>query len=62
MPPLFFGALHDVMVSWARPFDTLGPCLLVMLVGSAMINPKRCIEDSAAVAPAPPEQQLLGEG
>ncbi|WP_258066726.1 CynX/NimT family MFS transporter [Arthrobacter sp. GMC3] len=47
--PLFFGSIHDATGSWTASFAMLGVCLAVMLVGAVMINPKRYIEDSAAV-------------
>ncbi|MFQ4148367.1 MFS transporter [Arthrobacter sp. LAPM80] len=45
--PLFFGSIHDATGSWSLSFAMLGVCLLVMLVGAVLINPKRYIEDSA---------------
>ncbi|MCU6480737.1 CynX/NimT family MFS transporter [Arthrobacter sp. A2-55] len=50
--PLFFGTIHDATGSWTASFAMLGACLLVMLAGAVMINPRRYIEDSAAEAPA----------
>lgn len=50
--PLFFGTIHDATGSWTWSFATLGVCLIVMMTGAVMINPKRYIEDSAA-APVP---------
>ncbi|WP_245933246.1 MFS transporter [Arthrobacter livingstonensis] len=54
--PLFFGSLHDATGSWTASFATLGVCLLVMMTGAVMINPKRYIEDSA-VDSVPSEHQ-----
>ncbi|MCQ9162713.1 MULTISPECIES: CynX/NimT family MFS transporter [unclassified Arthrobacter] len=50
--PLFFGTIHDATGSWTWSFATLGLCLVVMMTGAVMINPKRYIEESAA-APVP---------
>ncbi|ALE93634.1 MFS transporter [Arthrobacter alpinus] len=51
--PLFFGTIRDATGSWTASFAMLGVCLVVMLAGAVMINPKRYIEDSAVVAVAP---------
>lgn len=47
--PLVFGTIHDSTGSWTLSFAMLGVCLVVMMVGALMINPRRYIEDSAVV-------------
>lgn len=44
--PLFFGVVHDATGGWGASFSMLAVCLVVLLVGAAMINGPRRIEDA----------------
>lgn len=45
--PLLFGVVQEATGGWTASFAMLGVCLLVLLVGAVMINPRRCIEDGS---------------
>lgn len=44
--PLFFGIIHETTGSWTASFLMLGGCLVVMMVGAVLINPRKYIEDN----------------
>jgi MFS transporter, CP family, cyanate transporter len=53
--PLLFGVVQEATGGWTASFAMLGVCLLVLLVGAVMINPRRYIEDDGAAAGTLPE-------
>ncbi|WP_262106462.1 CynX/NimT family MFS transporter [Arthrobacter sp. Marseille-P9274] len=55
LAPLLFGVVQEATGGWTASFAMLGVCLLVLLVGAVMINPRRYIEDDGAAAGTLPE-------
>jgi MFS transporter, CP family, cyanate transporter len=53
--PLLFGVVQEATGGWTASFAMLGVCLLVLLVGAVMINPRRYIEDDGAAVGTLPE-------
>jgi MFS transporter, CP family, cyanate transporter len=51
--PLLFGVVQEATGGWTASFAMLGVCLLVLLVGAVMINPRRYIEDADAAGALP---------
>ena len=47
LAPLLFGVVQEATGGWTASFAMLGVCLLVLLVGAVMINPRRYVEDQA---------------
>ena len=44
--PLVFGVVRDATGGWGASFSMLGVCIVVLLIGAAMINGPRRIEDA----------------